>query len=112
MKSGQVITMAHEENNLYILDASPFIPEYAYIVITNDINTLIKSTNVPIHHALIASTNSATGTTAIWHCHLGHIILRSIKRLFQQNIVKGMHITNSDSHDSGTCKACLEGKQT
>jgi len=65
MKSGQVIAMAHKENNLYILDASPFILEYAYMVITNDINTLIKSTDVPIHHALIASTNSTTGTTAI-----------------------------------------------
>jgi len=65
MKSGQVITMAHEENNLYILDVSPFIPEYAYMVITNDIDTLIKSADVSIHHALIASTNSATATTAI-----------------------------------------------
>ena len=112
MKSGQVIAMAHEENNLYILNASPFIPEYAYMVITNDIDTLIKSINVPIHHALIASTNSATGTTAIWHCRLGHIMLRSVKRLFQQNMVKGMHITDSDSYDLGICKACLEGKQT
>jgi len=112
MKSGQVIAMAHEENNLYILDASPFIPEYAYMVMTNDINTLIKSADVPIHHALVASTNSATGTTTIWHCYLGYIMLQSVKRLFQQNIVKGMHITDSNSHNSGTCKACLEGKQT
>ena len=103
--------MAHEENNLYILDASPFISEYAYMVMTNDIDTLIKSANVPIHHALIVSTNSTTSTTAIWHCLLGHIMLRSIKRLFQQNMVKGMHITDSDSHDSGICKACLEDKQ-
>ena len=112
MKSGQVISMAHKENNLYILDASPFILEYAYMVITNDINTLIKSADVPIYHALIASTNSTTGTTAIWYHYLGHIMLRSIKRLFQQNMVKGMHITDSDSHDSGIYKAYLEGKQT
>ena len=112
MKSGQVIMMAHEENNLYILNASLFIPEYAYMVMTNDIDTLIKSTDVSIHHALIASTNSATGTTAIWHRHLGHIMLRSVKRLFQQNMVKGMHITDSNSHDSDTCKAYLKGKQT
>jgi len=75
MKSGQVIATAHEENNLYILDASLFIPEYAYMVMTNDIDTLIKSVNIPIHHALAASTNSATGTTAIWHRRLGHIML-------------------------------------
>jgi len=111
MKSGQVIAIAHEENNLYILNASPFISEYAYMVMTNDIDTLIKSTDIPIHHALVASTNSATGTTAIWHRCLGHIMLRSVKRLFQQNMVKGMHITDIDSHDSGTCKACLEDKQ-
>jgi len=65
MKLEQVIAMAYEENNLYILNASPFIPGYAYIVMTNDINTFIKSANVPIYHALIASTNSATSTTAI-----------------------------------------------
>jgi len=112
MKSGQVIAMAHEENNLYILNASLFIPEYAYMVMTNDIDTLIKSADIPIHHALVASTNSATGTTAIWHCRLGHIMLRSVKRLFQQNMVKGMHITDIDSHDSSICKACFEGKQT
>ena len=111
MKLEQVIAMAHEENNLYILNASPFIPGYAYIVMTNDINTFIKSANVPIYHALIASTNSATSTTAIWHCHLSHIMLQSVKMLFQQSIMKGMHITDSNSHDSGTCKACLEGKQ-
>ena len=56
--------------------------------------------------------SSATSTTAIWHRRLGHIMLRSVKKLFQQNMVKGMHITDSDSQDSGTCKACLEGKQT
>ena len=39
-------------------------------------------------------------------------MLQSIKRLFQQNMVKGMHITDSDSHDSGIYKAYLEGKQT
>ena len=111
MKLEQVIAMAHEENNLYILNASPFIPGYAYIVMTNDINTFIKSANVPIYHALIASTNSATSTTAIWHYHLSHIMLQSVKMLFQQSIMKGMHITDSNSHDSGTCKACLEGKQ-
>jgi len=82
MKSEQVIAMAHKENNLYILNALLFIPEYAYMVITNDIDTLIKSADVPIYHTLIASTNSATGTTAIWHRHLGHIILQSVKRLF------------------------------
>jgi len=27
-------------------------------------------------------------------------------------MVKGMHVTDIDSHDSGTCKACLESKQT
>ena len=104
--------MAHEENNLYIFDASPFIPEYAYMVIINDVDTLIKSADIPIHHALVASTNSTTSTTAIWHCRLGHIMLRSVKRLFQQNMVKGMHITDRDSYDSGTCKTYLEGKQT
>jgi len=65
MKSEQVIAMAHEENNLYIFDVLLFIPEYVYIVMTNDINTLIKSADVPIHYALVVSTNSATGTTAI-----------------------------------------------
>jgi len=75
MKSEQVIATAHEENNLYILDASPFIPEYAYMVMTNDIDTLIKFADIPIHYALVASTNSATGITAIWHRRLGHIML-------------------------------------
>ena len=65
MKSGQVIATAHEENNLYILDTSLFTPEYAYIVMTNDINTLIKCADVSTHYALIASTSSATGTAIL-----------------------------------------------
>ena len=64
MKLGQVIATAHEENNLYILDASPFTPECAYIVMTNNINTLIKCTDISTH-ALIVSTSSATSTAVI-----------------------------------------------
>jgi len=82
------------------------------MVMTNNINILIKSADVLIYHAFIASINSATGTIVIWYHCFGHIMLRSVKRLFQQNMVKGMHITDSNSHDPGTCKAYLEGKQT
>jgi len=74
-KSGQVITTAYKKNNLYILDTLPFIPEYIYIVTTNNINTLIKSTNAFAHHAFTTSTSSSTGTITTWHCYLGHIIL-------------------------------------
>ena len=110
-KSGQVITTVYKENNLYILDALPFIPECVYIVTTNNINTLIKSTDASAHYAFTTSTSSSTGTITIWHCYLGHIMLRSVKKLFQKNIMKSMHATDSDSYDSATCKACLKSKQ-
>ena len=112
IKLGQVVANAHEENNLYILDASLFTPKCTYITIMDNVDTLINSMDISSHHALVISTNSSTGSITTWHCQLGHIMLQSVKKLFQQNMVKGMYITDSTGHDLVTYKACLEDKQT
>ncbi|KAF5356898.1 hypothetical protein D9756_006429 [Leucocoprinus leucothites] len=39
-------------------------------------------------------------------------MLHSVKKHFQKNMVKGMHLTDDEAHDPATCKACLKGKQT
>jgi len=117
IKLGQVITIAHEENNLYILDVLLFIPEHVYVITTDNTDALINFIDVsnkalitdlvPLHYDFTVSTNISTSLVTIWHCY---IMLWSVKKLFQQNMVKNMHVTDNDSHNLNVYKSYLEDK--
>ncbi|KAF5363875.1 hypothetical protein D9756_000060 [Leucocoprinus leucothites] len=122
IKSGEVIATAREEGNLYVLNAAPLTSEHTYITTRSDLDSLLCSIDISENAsevdstipqtALVASTNTSTGSIDTWHRRLSHIMLHSVKKLFQKNMVKGMHLTDDEAHDPTTCKACLEGKQT
>ncbi|KAG2121902.1 hypothetical protein DEU56DRAFT_689932, partial [Suillus clintonianus] len=45
------------------------------------------------------------------HRRLAHIAPESVKKLFEQDMVKGMEVSGSITHEKQVCKPCLEGKQ-
>src|SRR5262249_8060408 len=96
-----------------------YSPEHAYIASVNSPNIFLDSPDVPHASdtpphlsALVASSNTSSDSLDTWHRRLGHIMTRSVQKLFRQDMVKGMNISNDEGHHSTTCKACLEGKQT
>ena len=45
----------------------------------------------------------------MWHHHLGHVNYDTIQQISKNNIIQGIHITNS-APCPGTCEDCIMGK--
>ncbi|KIL57633.1 hypothetical protein M378DRAFT_16140, partial [Amanita muscaria Koide BX008] len=111
-KSGDLCGVAHEVDNLYILNATPIAPEHAYISHTTREITEESNLDSPaLKAALVATVKKSKAGLHTWHRRLGHIAFNAIKKLFNQKMVKGMEINDDDAHES-TCVPCLQGKQT
>ena len=61
----------------------------------------------------ILATKSHNKLTDIdmWHHHLGHVNYDTVQQISKNNIVQGIHITNS-APCLGTCEDCIMGKHT
>ena len=104
--------IAKENDGLFIVNATPVIPERAYIShTTREINE-DSDLNPGSHEvALVTRTKISKATLSIWHRRLGHISLTAVKHLLRHDMVTGMEISSDDASGS-TCIPCLEGKQT
>lgn len=93
--SGTLCRIAYESENLYILKATPVIPERAYI--SRSLEEITEDTDldpIALQTAYVARYSKANLNT--WHRRLGHIASDSVKRLrrFVYLVLKGsMHAT-------------------
>jgi hypothetical protein len=108
--SGTLCRIAYESENLYILKATPVIPERAYI--SRSLEEITEDTDldpIALQTAYVARYSKANLNT--WHRRLGHIASDSVKRLYQKHMVKGMKITDFRKHThKEICVPCLKGK--
>ena len=56
-------------------------------------------------HTSIILTLNELNTTYLWHCHLGHIGHKRMKKLHRDGL-----LTSFDFESFDTCEACLMGK--
>ncbi|KAG1825381.1 hypothetical protein EV424DRAFT_1295530, partial [Suillus variegatus] len=52
-----------------------------------------------------------SATLDTWHRRLGHINFDSISKLISKDMVNGINIKGSSTHNKAVCQPCLEGKQ-
>ena len=110
--AGTLCGKANEIESLYILKATPVIPERAYI--SHSLGEISEDTDLDpdiLQSAYVARHSKANLNT--WHRRLGHIASDSVKRLYQKHMVKGMEITDLRNHTyKEICVPCLQGKHS
>ena len=58
--------------------------------------------------ALTTKSHNRPTDIDTWYCCLGHINYDTIQRMFKNNIIQGMNITNLVAH-LGACEDCIMG---
>jgi hypothetical protein len=95
-------------NNLYIMNMH--VADYVTANVAS-LSPQLMDTDQPIARALTTWLTSLSAPLALWHCHLGHLNFRSIKRMVDEGLVTGMTVSDRNT-PLDPCKPCLEGKQT
>ena len=108
LANGKVVVLVYKQNSLYILQVSSNEVPWAYIM---QGPSPILNTDKPCINMLASKVQLLSASLETWHCRLGHLNVGSVLKLAQKDMVNGMDIEGSNSHNKSTCKACLEGKQ-
>jgi hypothetical protein len=87
-KDGVLYVHARVHDGLYILDLEFYV-------------TLINS--VDAKRCKLSDDN----TTYTWHCHLGHVGVKHMKKLHSDGLLGSLNVDSVD-----TCEPCLLGKMT
>ena len=82
---GETLGLGRKDRKLFILDCLPM--------------------NELVHEA-----NSAADSLQLWHQRFGHLGVKNLKTLQDEELVEGLKF--NDSKDMQFCEACVEGKQT
>ena len=61
--------------------------------------------------ASIVKSTPSKASLDTWHRRLGHAHIGSVLKLYEKEMVNGMEITGTTTHDT-ICTPCLEGKQS
>jgi transposase InsO family protein len=100
-----LIGEAHLEGNIYILNADVVLPEQIHL-------TRIESGMELELKALTAAERNSKADLNTWHRRLGHISVKSVLKMVQKGMVKGMEISKSKSTTNVLCEPCIQGKQS
>src|SRR5258708_31797689 len=85
--TNEVLTQAHQEQNLYQIWVEIIKPEKAMSA---------------------CKPRSSKAPLSLWHCCLGHISEETIQNMAKEGVITGMEV---EGPGSGNCSTCLKGKQ-
>ena len=108
---GHIIAYGHKENGLFIFDGTTCLSKkYANITILSDLELVNDNVEEKMDEP---PQKKSTGSLTMWHKHLGHVALATVKKLFKKQMVKGMEIDkHDDKNETHQCSTCIKGKIT
>src|SRR5216683_7315006 len=95
-------------NNLYIMNMQ--VADYVTANVAS-LPSQLMDADQSFARALTTWLTSSSAPLTLWHCHLGHLNFRSVKRMADESLMTGMTVSDRNT-PSDPCKPCLEGKQT
>ena len=109
--NGHIIVYGHRENGLFIFDGTTCLSkEYANVTILSNLESVNDSIEEKTDEL---PQKKFTGSLTMWHKHLGHVTKATVKKLFKEQMVKGIEINKHDGKDeTHQCSTCLKGKMT